>query len=102
MIIYEVTAEVENGLNEAYEAFMMDRHIPDVLATGHFVSATIARSGARYQIRYEAVNRATLEDYFTMHTERLRADLLAHFPSGVSLSRDVWDVLRTYAASDKL
>ena len=44
-ITYEVTANVEPELAEAYERFMIDRHIPDLMATGEFASATLGRSG---------------------------------------------------------
>jgi hypothetical protein len=54
MITYEITATVRADLCDAYERYMRDRHIPDLLATGSFAGATMARSSpGRYRIRYE-------------------------------------------------
>ena len=94
MVTYEVTAAVRPELAGAYERFMREQHIPDLLATGAFVAASFSRSApGRYRIRYEAADRATLDRYLAEHAPRLREDLLRHFPSGVDLSREVWEVL---------
>ena len=94
MVTYEVTAEVEAALAERYESFMRDGHIPDVFATGcfHAVSFERAASG-RYRIRYQAASQAEVDRYLRDHTARLRADFLAHFPTGATLSREVWTEL---------
>jgi Domain of unknown function (DUF4286) len=64
MIIYEVTADVPAAAIARYEAFMRDQHIPDVLATGCFDSATIAGSiPGRYRIRYRTRSLDTLDHY---------------------------------------
>lgn len=94
MITYEVTAEVRDDLRARYELYMKDRHIPDVLATGLFVGASFLRADdGRYQARYLFADRETHDRYIATHAGRLRADFAAHFPEGVSLSRDVWTIL---------
>lgn len=91
MIAYEVTAELEEGLIEAYEHYMRERHIPEVLATGCFQAAVLARSGpGRYRSTYLARTQGDLDRYLEQHTAALRADFAAHFPGGVSLGREVW------------
>ncbi len=91
MISYEVTADLDAGLAEAYERYMRETHIPEVLATGCFHSATFARAAAgRYRTCYVAAVQADLDRYLERHTAALRADFVAHFPEGVSLSREVW------------
>ena len=93
-ITYEVTANVEPELAEAYERFMIDRHIPDLMATGEFASATLGRSGAgRYRVRYEARSREALDRYLAQHAPRLRAHFVETFPVGVELSREEWDTI---------
>ena len=97
MVIYEITAVVRVELIEEYEKYMRERHIPDLLATGYFSGADFARSAEnRYRIRYGAPDKAALDAYLNTQAERLRADFLAHFPEGVELTREVWQVLQDW------
>ena len=97
MIIYEITATVSVGLTDEYEKYMRETHIPDLLATGFFSGARISRSGEnRYRIQYEARGRKALDEYLETAAPRLRADFLAHFPEGVDLTRENWEVLQTW------
>lgn len=97
MIIYEITAVVRNDLIVAYEQYMRERHIPDLLATGYFRGAKFTRSGEnRYQIQYEAQDQKTLKKYLENKAENLRADFITHFPSGIEVSRENWEVLQVW------
>jgi len=98
MVVYEITATVEPEHRQSYELFMADRHIPDVLATRLFTTASFesARPG-RYRIRYIADTRELLDSYLASEAPRLRKDLLDRFPSGVELTREEWTVLRQFA-----
>ena len=97
MIIYEITATVRADLIESYEKYMRETHIPDLLATGFFSGARIARAGSnRYRIQYEARDRKALDEYLETQAARLRADFLAHFPEGIELTRENWEVLRVW------
>jgi len=101
MIIYEITATVRADLGEEYEKYMLERHIPDLLETGFFSGAKMARSGAnRYRIQYEAHDQKALDEYFATEATRLRADFLAHFPQGVEVSRENWKVLRNWEGNN--
>jgi hypothetical protein len=96
LVAYEITAVVAPELAAAFEAYIRNRHIPDLLATGCFERATFATSGlGRYRARYEAPDRAALDRYLAEHAPRLRADVAAHFPKGLELSREVWDEVGT-------
>ena len=96
MVTYEVTATVRADLVNDYESYMR-RHIPEVLATGKFVTATFARaSGGRYRARYDAVDQQSLDRYLAEDTSRLRGDFSRHFPAGVELSREVWETLQSW------
>ena len=95
MVIYEITAIVRAEIVEEYEKYMRERHIPDLLATGYFRRAFFTRSSEnRYRIQYHANNQEDLDKYLNSQAERLRADFLKHFPAGVELSREVWEVIR--------
>jgi hypothetical protein len=97
MIIYEITATVRADLIEAYEKYMCETHIPDLLATGFFAGAKMARAGEnRYRIGYEAHNQKALDDYLATDARRLRADFMEHFGEGIEVSRENWEVLRVW------
>ena len=96
MVTYEITATVQPDLIERYENYMIDRHIPDLMATGYFASATFSRNSGRYRIRYDANNLEDLGKYLKEHAGRLREDFAQHFPTGIELKRDTWDVVTAF------
>jgi hypothetical protein len=97
VVTYEVTTTLDQGLVEAYERYMRETHIPDLLATGCFHGAVFTRSApGRYRIRYEAPSQADLERYLSTHAARLREDFASHFPQGVTVSREVWVAIQTW------
>ncbi len=103
MVTYEITAVVRRDLCAAYEQYMRERHIPDLLATGAFAAASIASSAAgRYRIRYEARSRAALDGYLEKHAPRLRAHFMSVFPDGVEVSREEWSVLESWPAAAEI
>jgi hypothetical protein len=97
MIIYEITAEVREDLIESYERYMRERHIPDLLETGHFYAAYFTRSGENlYRIQYHARDRKALDEYLKKQAADLRADFLKHFPEGIELKRENWEILESW------
>ena len=97
MIIYEITTIVKHELIEAYEKYMRERHIPDLLKTGSFRSAKFTRSGInRYRIQYEAFDQKSLDEYIENNANRLREDFLQHFPEGIEIMRENWKVLQAW------
>ena len=100
-ITYEITASVESSLIDEYELFMTQTHIPDLMATGNFVSATFSRSDTgRYRIRYEAKDRDHLDRYLRTDAPRLRSHVAEVFPTGVDFSREEWDVLGSFTEGE--
>jgi hypothetical protein len=96
-MIYEITATVRADLAEKYETYMRETHIPDLLATGFFSGAKLTFAAEnRYRIQYEARDRAALDEYLNTEAARLRADFLAHFPEGIELTRENWEVLQIW------
>ena len=97
MVTYEITAVVDEHRVNAYEEYMRSRHIPDLMATGCFVSASLSQSApTRFRIRYEAPDRATLDRYLAEHAPRLRDHFAGTFPDGVEVTREEWDVVEAW------
>lgn len=97
MIRYEVTAVVEAALLDEFERYMLDEHVPDLLATGCFIGASVSRAaGNRLRMSYEAPSESSLRRYLQNHAPALREHAMSRFPAGVELSRDEWTEVRTY------
>lgn len=96
MLIYEITATVEDELTVDYEKYMTERHIPDLLATGHFAAAFFAKAGNVYRVGYHADSCERFDAYIETHAERLRADFAEHFPTGVEVSRQVLEIVKLF------
>ena len=96
MVTYEVTAVVAATRVTQYEDYMR-HHIPDLLATGCFTAASLEKAASgRYRVRYEARSQADLDKYLREHAPRLRDDFATHFPTGIQLSREVWETLQLW------
>lgn len=97
MLTYEVTATVRPDLCDAYERYMRDRHIADLMRTGAFLAASLSRSAAgRYRVRYEARSREELDAYLARHAPRLREHFSETFPVGIEVVREEWTVLESW------
>jgi hypothetical protein len=91
MVFYEVTLEVDPLLSERLTAYMRDNHIPGIYQTGCFRRISFQRaSSTRFRTSYQAESSTDLERYLTVHAEAFRADFQAHFPSGLTISRETW------------
>jgi hypothetical protein len=97
MITYEVTAKVGSHLAGEYERYMIEQHVPDVLATGAFISASLDMTGdGLYRVCYVAENIEKLDAYLNEYSTELRKDFSGRFPDGIELSRKQWETIRTW------
>jgi hypothetical protein len=99
MVIYEITATVDADLASKFELYMAETHISAVLASGYFTSATFSRNGDRYRVQYEADHLSKIDQYLEQRAPMLRADFHQKFPTGVQLSRDIWEVQAQFEPS---
>ncbi|MGZ8413014.1 MAG: DUF4286 family protein, partial [Gemmatirosa sp.] len=99
VIRYEVTAAVPAEAREAYLRFQTERHIPDVVATGCFASASLEEEAdGRFRVSYVARSMEELERYLRDHAPVLREHFAAHAPAGVRLTRGTWRIVRAWGA----
>ena len=92
-VCYEVELRNDPSLDARLDDFMLERHIPDIYDTHCFYRISYQRV-AQGQARtlYFAVDQGTLEHYLREYSAPLRVDFLAAFPTGVEVSRQVWNV----------
>jgi hypothetical protein len=80
MILYNVTVNIDDDAAEAWLEWMTQAHIPEVLATGYFTSAKVARilaeeeGGKTYSVQYYAKTMDDFERYELHEADRLRRD----------------------------
>lgn len=91
MRVYEITAETDEDIADEYCRYLVEKHMPDMIATGCFESATIFRDDSRFRVCYFSESEAALEKYLTSFAEKLRSDALQHFPAGVAVQRANWE-----------
>jgi hypothetical protein len=97
MILYEVTVTPDAAIASAFETYMREKHIREVLDTGCFTGARFAAApGGKYRTSYSAATQEELDRYLRLHAARLRDDFAAHFPAGVAVSRETWQVLEEW------
>jgi hypothetical protein len=91
MVLYEVTLNIEPALAEELVDYMRTSHIPEIHRTGCFQRISFQRaSSSRFRTSYHAEALSDLERYLTVHAEVFRSDFRAHFPTGVTISRETW------------
>ena len=80
MYIYNVTINIDETVEKEWLTWMQS-HIPEVLATGRFISAKMAQvlveeemGGVTYSIQYTAKTREDLDNYYKHDAEKLRSD----------------------------
>ena len=97
MINYSILAEVPADVKDAYESYMIDRHIPDLMETRLFTGASISRGeNGQYRIDYFLANMQDYDRYIAEHAPRLREHFEEQFAGRVKTSRRVWETLREY------
>lgn len=99
-VLYEVRGTTHDvALADTIETYLRVTHVPDVLATGCFAGAYVSRlDPVTFRTTYVAHDHASLEEYFAMHTARMRAEFVRRFPSGVTLAREEWIVAERFGA----
>ncbi len=100
MLIYNVTINVEESVKDTWVTWMMNTHIPDVLATGKFLEATMTRvlvdeemGGITYSVQFKVKDRETLDLYYQNDAERLRNDTIKLFGNSLVAFRTELEVV---------
>jgi hypothetical protein len=85
MYIYNVTLSIDQSIHDEWLQWIQ-QHIPEVLATGKFVSAKLTQvlveeemGGITYSVQYRAKTREDLDNYYKEDADRLRTDGMRKF-----------------------
>ena len=95
MVLYNVTVSVSEESANDWVKYMMDEHIPDVLATGHFRDFRLcnvqgdAQGGVTFAVQYMARSVEAFKTYQKDHAPALQAKHQAKWGSKASGFRTV-------------
>ncbi len=81
MYIYNVTTNIEESAHDHWVEWMKDKHIPDMLDTGKFISAKMSKvlveedmGGVTYSVQYSVSDKETLYRYYQEDAPKLREE----------------------------
>ena len=107
MIIYNVTINIDESIHNEWLTWIKE-HIPQVLATGKFTEAKLAKvlvdeeNGATtYAIQYRAKSREDLEAYYKEDAEKLRQDGSSRFADKMLAFRTELEIIDEYSVTFK-
>ncbi|MCW3073378.1 MAG: hypothetical protein JWP69_447 [Flaviaesturariibacter sp.] len=99
-IIYNVTIKVDKGIATAWLAWLLEEHIPAIIATGCFHSYKVVRlletddaEGPTYAIQYFATDLAEYTRYIREHAPAFRQDSTNKWGNAFIAFRSVMEVI---------
>lgn len=99
MIIYNVTVNIEQEIQEDWLVWMKEQHIPDVMATGKFVDYQLCKlishqeEGITYAIQYRAENMKDLHEYQMEHAPALQKEYIDRYQNKSVAFRTLLEVV---------
>ena len=99
MLLYNVTIIVEDAAADEWLQWMQEIHIPEVMATGKFVSNRLLKvldspnEGVTYCVQYVAENLNDYNDYQQIHAPALQADLQSKFENKLVAFRTLMEFI---------
>ena len=95
MILYNITAAVDDSIHDEWLDWMQNTHVPEVLATNRFIECKMFKvllnkdEGTSYSIQYFAESMAELQLYEALHADELRQKHTSQFGDSVLTFRTV-------------
>jgi hypothetical protein len=103
MILYNVTSNIDQSIHEQWLQWMQEKHIPEILATGKFMSAKLVRvlveeemGGLTYAAQYATDSKETLLKYYDQDAPKFREEGLRLFGDKVLTFRTELELISEY------
>ena len=94
-VIYEVRLTIDPSIRAEFLRWL-DAHVAEMLTFDGFVTAQILTGDAsepdEVSVHYTLDSRASFAHYEQTHADRMRAEGLTLFPTGLSATRRLWDM----------
>ena len=102
MYIYNITLSIDKSIHDEWLKWIHN-HIPEVLATGKFISAKLTQvlieeemDGVTYSVQYTANSREDLDSYYKEDADRLQVDGMRRFSDKVLAFRTELKVVNEF------
>ena len=99
-IFYNVTVIIDDSIIEEWKSWMIDNHIPAVMATGAFESYQLTKvitegseGGTTFAIQYLAPSREEYERYQIQHAPKLQEEHKARYNGKFGAFRTLMEVI---------
>jgi hypothetical protein len=99
MYIYNVTVNIEAGIQEEWLKWMREKHIPDVMKTGCFTENRIVKvlnvddEGHTYSIQYTFKEMHDIERYQAEFAKKLQAEHTEKFKDRYAAFRTLLEII---------
>ncbi len=99
MILYNVTLNVDSNIHKEWLDWMQKVHIPEVIATGHFLKYKICKllraseEGVTYSIQYFLTSSKQLHQYQVQHAPALQKEHTERYGERVVAFRSLLEVV---------
>jgi hypothetical protein len=99
MYIYNVTVNTESSISEEWLEWMRSKHIPDVLASGCFISHRLCRllnvedEGKTFCVQYFYAKPEDLEHYQKNFAKKLQAEHAEKFGNRALAFRTLMEIV---------
>ncbi len=101
MIVYNVTSKVTREIEDAWVKWMLEEHIPEVVATGCFTSGQLLKlleieeeDGPTYAAQYFAETKQLQEEYMQQHAATLRQKVFDKWGNQTIAFRSIMEVVQ--------
>ena len=102
MIIYNVTASVEESVTSDWLKWMKKKHVPEVMSSGIFISAQIKRviseadTNNTFAVAYTCKSIKDLHRYKLDFSNKLQQKHIARYGEKVVVFRSIMEVLEKF------
>ena len=97
MVLYNVTINIDEDVEQDWILWMKETHIPDVMGTGYFVESRMMRmlsqspdeTGRTYAIQYLAETLSHVEEYLEKAAPKLQKQSIIRYGTKMAAFRTV-------------
>lgn len=101
MIIYSVSVSIDKSIAEEWKAWMLAKHIPDVMATGSFESYQMAKmidpeveeGSETYNIQYQCLSMEVLDKYRKYFSPKLQTEHNEKYKGRYAAFRSILEIV---------
>lgn len=100
MLIYNVTIKIDSAIEEAWLAWMLQEHMPEVMATGCFESTRLLRlleidetDGPTFAAQYMAASREDYSAYISEYAAGMRKKVTEKWGDRLVTFRSLMEVV---------